>query len=74
MYNKVFVNNPSLILDYDPVSGNTSTVASKSVTFELKIMRKKIMFANTNNGDGSDIISNGIWYAIMQDAPVSETL
>ena len=29
------------------------------------------MFANTNNGDGSDIISNGIWYAIMQDAPVS---
>ena len=72
LYNKVFVNNPSLILDYDPVSGNTSTVASKSVTFEFsKIMRKKIMFANTNNGDGSDIISNGIWYAIMQDAPVS---
>jgi len=70
LMDKVIVNNPQVVRDYDPASGNTSTVSSKVShhTFS-KALTEKILFASSNLGTSADVVNNNIIFLAISNTP-----
>jgi len=72
LYDKTLICNPSSVSDYDPITGNTSTVVSKALRFDTFIPFTKIINYNQNNAAlASDIQQNAVYIAIFSDAPTN---
>jgi len=66
-----YTNNPTAVLDYDPVTGNTSLVSSRGVYVDWKFkFSKKINYNQSNTGTAGDIIKNNISLIVMTNVPV----
>lgn len=70
LYDKRFTNNPTCVRDYDPVSGNTSTVSSRSIMHKIRIPWKGLTEFNGGNAiTASDIQTNAVRFAIISSQP-----
>jgi len=70
LYNKVLISNPQVTLDYDPVSGNSSLFAGRSMDFETYVPFTRIINYNqANGGIASDIMQNAVYMAVISNAP-----
>ena len=68
LYDKTIINQPAAILDYDPVSGNSSQVMARANRFETYIPFSRIISYNqANQALASDIQKNAIYLAIFSD-------
>jgi len=66
------VNSPQVITDYDPVTGNTSTVSIKALKFKFWITWKGITEYNSgNSATATDIQTNAVRVLVIQSAPQS---
>jgi len=72
LHNENIINNPELITDYDPVSGNTSTVSIKALPFKFYIPWTQVTDYNSgNSATATDIQTNCVRLLIIQSAPQS---
>jgi len=72
LYDKRFVSNPTCVRDYDPVSGNSSSVSSRSIMHHIRIPWKGITeFNGANNITSADIQTNAVRFAIISAAPTN---
>jgi len=70
LYNKVFNNQPAVVTDYDPVTGNTSTVAIRSAQFNIWIPWKGITEFNAGNAaTAADIQTNAVRFLVFSESP-----
>jgi len=66
------INSPQVITDYDPVTGNTSTVSIKALKFKFWVPWTGLTEYNSGNASTAvDIQTNAVRVLVIQSAPQS---
>jgi hypothetical protein len=62
LYDKVVTINPDMVLDYDPVTGNTTSIFPKTQEYKKFIPLKGLpVMYNGTGGLATDVATNSIW-------------
>lgn len=74
LYDKVLTNNVEAVTDYDPVSGNTSTVSIRHIKFNIWIPWKGLTEFNAGNAaTAADIQTNAVRILFFTQVPAGGT-